>query len=40
MYCGEWTEYKLIKSYPSYDQMQIYADSDRDDQMLDNSHNK
>ena len=43
MHCGEWTEYKLTElteSYTSYDQMQIYADSDSDDQMLDNNHNK
>ena len=40
MYCGEWTEYKLTKSYPSYNQMQTYADNDSDDQMLDNDHNR
>ena len=40
MCCGEWTEYKLTKSHPSHDQMQIYADSNSDDQMLDNDHNK
>ena len=40
MYCGEWAEYKLTKSCPSYDQMQAYADSASDDQMLDDDSSR
>ena len=40
MYYGEWIENKLPKSHTSFDQTQWYADSDGDDQMLDDNRNE